>query len=350
MRRVRRDKDSLMGHTIKDIALEAGVSIATVSRAITGEEGVSEETRERILKIAESLNYYPNLSARSLVSKKLNVIGAIISETSEFAFSNPYYAEILKGIGKKARDFGFYPLVCFTGDESYSLIFQQRLAAGIIVVANRIDDPRIKEAWDMRIPLVLIPGDPNNIRIPSVDVDNIDGAFQAVDYLVGLGHKRIAFINGLTASKYSVERLIGYSRALQKHKLPFQEKFVLESDFTQEGGYNSMKTLLSKKNPPTAVLVINDYSTMGVLKAALEMDFRVPEDVSVIGFGDVYFASMTTPPLTTIRAPFQKVGEEAVSMLLRIVQEERISRKHVILPVSLVIRKSTAPISKKRKK
>jgi LacI family transcriptional regulator len=335
--------------TIKDIARKARVSVATVSRTLTGKSGMSAETRERILQISKSLNYYPNLRARGLVAKRPDVLGIVISRTSEFAFSNPFYAEILKGIGKKARESGQYLLFSFQGEEGYARMFQNGLAAGIIVVTNRIDDPQLQEAWNMKVPIVLIPGFPWRQPIPSVDGDSMNGGLKAVNYLAKLGHHRIGILNGPPNSKYSIERLAGYRKALAKNRLPLRKEWIYEFDFTQEGGYEGMRKFLSMPEVPTAVLMINDYSAMGALRAAKEMGYRVPEDVSIIGYGDVPFASMIEPPLTTIRVPYQQMGEEAAGMLLKLIQGKRISRKQLVLPIDLVIRQSTASPPRQRR-
>ena len=332
-----------MAATIKDIAQEAGVSIATVSRTLNKEDGVGPKTRQKIQAIARKLKYFPNLQARSLVIRRPNAIGIIIPRTSEFAFSNPYYAEILKGISRRARESEYYLVFSIAGEDSYAKIFHHQLAAGIIVLANRTDDSRIDEAWKMKVPMILIPGDSNKLYLPSVDIDNFEGAFQAVDYLAGLGHCRIAFLNGLMNSKYSTERLLGYHKALEKYRLPYIANLVESLDFTQEAARVGMKRLLSLKKPPTAVLVMNDYSAMGALRAAKDMGWRVPEDISIIGFGDVPFASMIDPPLTTIREPFQEMGYEAADRLLKMIQGDRLSQRHLIFPNELVIRQSTAP-------
>jgi LacI family transcriptional regulator len=344
------DKRPPLGVTIKDIALKAAVSAATVSRALNKQEGMSGETRERILRIARRLNYFPNLQARGLVAKKPDALGIVIPRTSEYAFSNPYYGEILKGIGNKTRESGQYLVFSFSREESYTRMYQHRLAAGIIVLANRMDDPWIRESVNMKVPMILIPGDPHQKRIPSVDGNNLDGAFQAVEHLVRLGHRQIAFLNGPMNSKYSRERLAGYQEALEKNRLPWQKHLVRQSNFTQQGGYENMKKFLSLKEPPTAVLVINDFSAMGALWAAKEMGCRVPEDVSIVGFGDIPFACMTAPPLTTVREPFQQMGYEAAGMLLRIVQGKRLSPRNLVLPVDLVVRETTAPPPNRRRK
>jgi len=328
--------------TIIDIALEANVSTGTVSRAINGEKGMSAETRERILSIARRLDYHPNLQARGLVAKQPNAIGIVIPQTADFALSNPYYTEILKGIEGKAKERGLYLVLSFSRDESYARIYQNRLAAGIIVLANRINDRWVDEVYRMKVPLVLIPGDPNRKRIPSVDQDNADGCFQAVNYLFAMGHRRIAFFNGPADSKYSIDRFLGYQRAMEKHQLPIQNELIQNSDFSQQGGYEGMRKLLARKNPPTAFLIINDYSAIGALRVAKEMGFRVPEDISIIGSGDIPFASMVDPPLTTIHAPYHALGQRAVEMLLQIIRGKRLSPRHQTLPVELVVRKSTS--------
>jgi LacI family transcriptional regulator len=332
-----------MAITIKDVARQAGVSIATVSRVMNEVEGVSPKTREGILKIASGLHYYANFQARGLVAQKPEAIGIVIPQTSEHAFSNPYYAEILKGIGAKTNESGQYIVLSLLREENYARLYHHSLAAGIIVLANRINDPGIEEARKMKTPMVLIPGDPQKMDIPSVDGDNADGILQAVDYLCALGHRSIAILYGPMDSKYSVERLSAFRRALRKNRVTCREGFLAQYDFTQQDAYVQMKRLLALESPPTAVLLMNDYGAMGGLRAVKEMGYGVPQDISILGFGDVPFASMTDPPLTTVREPFQEMGYQAANMLLKLIQGKRFAPKHVVLPVELVIRKSTAP-------
>lgn len=336
--------------TIKEIAKIAGVSAATVSRSLSGKAGMSNETRERILKICNLLNYHPNLSARSLVTKKTDVFEIVIPQTEGFAFSNPFYAEVMKGIGEKARESKQYFITSFARGSSYTRIYQHGLVGGIIVLANRIDDPRLEEACQMKVPMVLIPGCRDRKDIPSVDVDNVGGAFMAVNHLADLGHKRIAFLNGPMNSKYSIERLTGYRNALKKNGLPFEEELVFGFDLTPEGGYRVMMKALSIPIPPTAAFVMHDHSTMGVLLAAKKMGFRVPEDISIVGFGDVPFAAMTDPPLTTIKEPFRKLGYEAAEILLKLIHKKNLGKQHIVLPVELVVRESSAPPPKGSKR
>jgi len=336
--------------TIKDIAKAAEVSIGTVSRALNNAKGMTQETRERILAIAKSLNYQPNLQARGLVGGRPNALGIVIPQMHEIAFSNPFFAEILIGIGKKAREAGQYLVFSIAGNESYTRMFHQHLVAGMIVLANRIDDPWVEEAYRSKVPILLIPGNLPPSNIPSVDFDNIDGAFQAVDYLAKIGHRRIAFLSGPANLKFGIDRLTGFRNALKKNGIPNQKDLVWEFDATQQGGYKVMKDLLALDVPPTAVLVLNDFSAMGVLRAAKESGLEVPRDISIIGFGDVPFASMTDPPLTTVREPFHEMGYRAADMLLKIIEGKKLSCRSVRLPVELVVRNSTAPPGKSKRR
>lgn len=329
--------------TIKDIARKAGVSIATVSRAINQEEGLSSATRERVLGISRQLHYYPNLQARGLVACKPEAVGIVIPQSSKFALSNPFYNEVLKGIGAKINEQEQYLVLSFLQRENYARMYHSRLAAGLIVLANRIDDPGIEEARKSRVPLVLIPGDPLKKDIASVDADHYDGVRQSVNHLIQLGHREIGLLRGPMNSKYTIERLDAFRRVLKRRALPFREEWVIEYDFTPEGAYAGMKKLFAKGKLPTGLLLMNDFSAMGVIRAAEDMGYGVPEDISVIGFGDTPLAPLIDPPLTTVRENFQEMGYQAADRLLKMIRGKRVGAKHVILPVELIVRKSTAP-------
>ncbi len=191
--------------------------------------------------------------------------------------------------------------------------------------------------------MVLIPGDPLKTDVPSVDGDNYDGVRQAVEHLIQLGHREIAILPGPMNSKYSLERVDAFRRIVKQNALPFREDWLVEYDFTPDGAYAGMKKIISLGNPPTGLLLMNDFSAVGVVRAAEEMGYRVPEDLSIIGFGDIPLAAMTHPSLTTVREPFQEMGYQAADKLLKMIQGKRVSPKHVILPVELIIRKSTVP-------
>ena len=336
--------------TIKDIAQKAGVSNATVSRAINREEGLNPATRERILAIARQLQYYPNLQARGLVARRPEAVGIVIPHSSEFALSNPFYSEVLKGIGSKINKEKQYLVLSFLQRENYARMYHSRLAAGLIVLGNRIDDPGIEEARKNQVPLVLIPGDPLKNDVASVDADHYDGVRQAVNHLIQLGHREIGLLRGPMNSKYSTERLDAFRRVLKRHALPYHEEWVIEYDFTPEGAYAGVKKHFSNGILPTGLLLMNDFSAMGVLRAFEEMGCAVPEDISIIGFGDVPLATLIDPALTTVREPFKEIGYQAADNLLKMIRGKRVGAKHVVLPVELIVRKSTAPPPSKKRR
>jgi LacI family transcriptional regulator len=329
--------------TIDDIAAKAGVSIASVSRALNQEPGIGEKTRARILKLIKQLNYHPNAYAQGLATKTPNAIGIVSPRFSEFAFSNPFYTETIKGIENRAREFGKFLAFSFGGEKNYTQLIYQRLAAGLIVVGNRVGDPWLKKAQVEKIPLILIPGDPSQPEIPSVDFDNTEAGVKSVAHLLDLGHRKIGLINGSPFSKYSIDRLEGYKKKLIETHLPIREDFILYTDFTPEDAYLAMRKLLSLSDPPTAVLVINDHCVLGAMRAAREMKYRIPGDISIVGSGDVQLSTLTSPALTTIREPFYEIGRESADRLIKILQKKRVSPRHFVLPAELIIRNSTGP-------
>jgi len=332
-----------MAVTLKEVALAGGVSPATVSRALSDNPAISHKTRERIKQIAEELHYIPNMHARGLITKKTNVLGIVITRTAEFAFSNPFYGEILKGMGRKAREKGLYLLFSFDRQD-YSSMFRLGLVQGIIVLGNRTDDPEIQHCWQKKIPMVLIPGYRGMQAIPSVGADSERAAILSVEYLEKLGHRNIAILNGLPTSRFSLDYFAGYRKAFALKHLPLRKKWVGETDFTKESAYRIMLQILSLPEKPTAVLAVSDYTALGALRAAQEMGYRVPQELSIIGRGDVPFASMTEPPLTTVRVLYDRIGEEAINMIVNISDGKLTSKKkHVLLPVELVLRQSTGP-------
>jgi LacI family transcriptional regulator len=336
--------------TIDDIAAKAGVSIASVSRALNQEPGIGEKTRARILKLVKRLNYHPNAHAQGLATKTLNAIGIVSPRFSEFAFSNPFYTETIKGIENRAREFGKFLAFSFGGEKNYTQLIYQGLAAGLIVVGNRVGDPWLKRAQVQKIPLILIPGDPSEPEIPSVDFDNIESAVKSVAHLLDLGHRKIGLINGSPFSKYSIDRFEGYKKKLKETNLPIREEFILYTDFTPDDAHVAMRKLLSLSDPPTAVLVINDHCALGVMRAAREMNYRIPGDISIVGSGDVQFSTLTSPTLTTIREPFYEIGRESADRLIRVLQKKRISPRHLVLPAELIVRNSTGPPGQKKRK
>ncbi|GAB6117307.1 LacI family DNA-binding transcriptional regulator [Thermoanaerobacter brockii subsp. lactiethylicus] len=336
-----------MAVTIKDIAKYAGVSVTTVSRALNGYPDVSEETRERIKKIAEQLNYTPNSLARGLVTNKTHTVGLIVSELIKPGAYHPFFLEVLAGI-KAGLKKDKYDLILFTVDPesqdttSYEKLCNDRKVEGAIVEGLKLSDPYIEEIKRTQIPTVLIDIPILTDKVGYVSSDNVRAAFEATSYLIKLGHRNIGFINGHDDAAVSFERLEGYKKALEKNNIPYKEEYVVFDDFTQEGGYNSFKTLVFEHPEITAVFHASDLMAIGSFKAAKDLGMKVPEDISIVGFDDIELASLISPGLTTIRQDTFKMGYNAAKHLLSIIKGEK--PQHILIPHKLVIRDSARKI------
>lgn len=331
---------------IKYVARLANVSPATVSRVINKKPGVAKITQERILELVNWVGYTPNLLARGLVGKKFNGIALVIPRTAQFVFSNPFYPEVLKAIGELVNQYQYHLLLSFAEEDSYASIYRYGVARGVIVISNRLYDPKIDELAKERIPTVLIPGLLDPSKFPSVDVDNVGGGFQAAQHLISLGHERIAFLGGARDSKYYIERLAGFRKAFQENRLLIDEELIIETDFSQLKGFDAMENLLRLKEPPTAVFCINDVTAFGALLAINKNHLKVPDEISLVGFGDTPLTPIINPPLTTVREPIFDIGVCAVRMLNDLINGNKRASWNIILPVELVIRSSTKELKK----
>ncbi|ADL08468.1 LacI family DNA-binding transcriptional regulator [Thermosediminibacter oceani] len=330
--------------TIKDIALLAGVSVTTVSRALNGYSDVSEATRQKIKKIAEELNYTPNSIARGLVMKKTNTVGLVVSEIIKPGVYHPFFLEVLSGI-KAALHKSGYDIILFTvdpesqGKTSYERLCKERKVDGTIVQGLKLSDPYIEQIKSTDIPTVLIDIPILTERVGYVSSDNVKGAFDAVNYLVQIGHSEIGFINGHKDAAVSIERLEGYRKALEHHGIPYDERYVAYGDYTQQSGAEAFKELLREIPQITAVFCASDLMAVGALKAAGEMGKKVPGEISIVGFDDIELATIITPNLTTIRQEKYRIGYKAAELLLSIIRGEK--PRHVVVPHRLVVRQST---------
>lgn len=329
--------------TIKDIAQHAGVSYSTVSRAINNKNGVKPDVREKVLKIAEELNYFPHSSAKALVQKKVGVIGVIIPQTSEFAFQNPFYSHILLGVSNVANSNDCQLMLSINNHVDFASLYYRRQVDGIIVIANRIHDTNLVELHEKGIPVIAVPGFPTNsgVSLPSVNSENARSIYRAVNYLIGLGHKRIAFILGEMDSLYSLERLDAFQKAFTDKGLAYDRNLVKESNFSKTAGFRLMGELLDLPDPPTAVLCMNDSITPGALHQIHSRNLRVPKDISVLAIGCSNMYELFNPPLTTIKTPAIEMGRMAAGLLLQTIDGVPLAQKNLFLDSDLVIREST---------
>lgn len=326
--------------TILDVARLARVSPATVSRVLNNSHPVSAQTRERVLQAIEALHYHPNALARGLLKRQTAILGVLVPDVS-----NPYYSVILRGIEDEARLHGYSVLVCNTDRDpsrhvQYLRTLRERRADGIIVAGGQLDREAVNFLRRTEMKVVAIGR--HLVAVPSVRVDNVAAASEATRYLISLGHRRIATITGPAGSLTAADRLEGYRRALAEAGIPFDPQYVVEGSFRAEGGYEGTKHLFTLSTPPTAILAGNDRMAFGAIRALHEMGFRVPQDVSIVGFDDTLVARYTVPALTTVAIPMYDLGRKAAFLLFARLQGKR-TPMVTVLPTELRIRESTGP-------
>ncbi len=305
--------------TIQDVADLAGVSIATVSRVMNNSaHRVSRDTRARVLRAIRELDYRPNALAKGLLIKKTMTIGIVIPD-----ISNPYYAEIVRGIQDTADNAGYAVILQNTDRKKdrilrYVYLLREKLADGVIFSGGAIHFPELLAALGELRERVVVIGR-YDTDLPAVRVDNEGGALQATEHLAALGHRRIAFIGGPSVSTTIQDRLKGYRRALLQNGIEADRGLIKQSTLTLEGGYRAAGELLAQPGAPTAILAASDQMSFGAVRAVREAGLRVPEDVSVIGFDNLPLSACFTPPLTTVSIPRHDLGVAAVEMLLNLI-------------------------------
>lgn len=330
--------------TIIDVAREAGVSYGTVSRVINDSPNVKEETRERVKEVIDRLGFVGNRNARSLVSGKSHVIGLLIPD-----LGTAYIGEIIRGIDYELESIQ-YNLMLYTThrremkESGYISSLIQSGVDGVILILPRNPAIYLEKLRSLNFPYVLVDHQGIDEQGPAVGATNYQGAFDATEYLLELGHRRIAFITGTMDLGCSQERLLGYKAALQKHQIPFTPEWVIEGDFEQATGYSGAQTLMSLVNRPTAIFASNDMMAFGVMNAVRDMGLKIPGDISVIGFDDIFQSSQTMPGLTTVRQPLEQMGREATRMLIAMMKENTIKPGKIELPTRLVTRDSCKPL------
>jgi DNA-binding LacI/PurR family transcriptional regulator len=340
---VRRRPRGSTAATIKAVAARADVSIATVSRAFVSPDSVSHETRSRVLEAARALNYRPSRAARTLRGHTSQAIGVMIPD-----LQNPFFTDVVCGIDAVLQPAG-YTLLLANADETtgreHSILsmFRGEGVAGVIFVPINASKDHYRQLLAPPVQAVAVDRMPANIRVDLVTVDNAEGTRVGVAHLVAMGHQRIALLGGPSKHSTAVERERGYHQALHAADLPARTDFVYRGDFRESGGYAGIHALLSQTEPPTAVFVANNLMTLGALRALHELGKRIPEDVALVGFDDMPWATSLHPSLTAVAQPAQEIGSSAAELLLdRIARPDRPIR-HVILETRLVVRASSGP-------
>ena len=328
--------------TIDEIAKLAGVSKTTVSRVLNNKPDVSESTRQHILELIAEYDFQPNVFAKSISLQKSYNIGLIIPHEVDHIFANQFYVEVLRGVSTEVDQAGYYLLVVYPHDHNFVDIYKQKKIDGFVLMSpGRFHRSIIETLQAAEAPFISTAKMYGQEQMVFVDVDNYYGATLAIDHLVSLGHKRIAFI-GKPALTSSQDRLEGYKATLERYGLPFDESLVKVSESSStNSGYQAMQELLKQGRPISAVFLANDVMSIGAIKALEDNGKRVPEDVSVVGFDDILLARYSKPPLTTIRQPAFQKGRLAAKMLIEFL-ENKTQPESITLDVELVIRNSTA--------
>lgn len=329
--------------TIDEIARLAGVSKTTVSRVLNNKPDVKPETRELILNFISKYGYQPNAFAQAISLQKSQTVGLIIPYNADYIFSNPFYSEVIRGVSTETTRRGYHLLLCYTHEENYVDIYKQRRVEGFIIISpGSIHKEIIRKLSQIEAPFVTTSQISGEDGLNYVDIDNFYGASLAIEHLISLGHQKIGFICGQEYLTSSQDRMSGYVSALTKNNLPFQDSLVKRGDGSIESGYQKMFELIDQD--VTAVFVSCDIMAMGAVKAIKEKNLKIPYDISVVGFDDIPLAQIIEPPLTTIKQPAYEKGESAASMLIDLVEgKEAIGNK--ILPVDIIVRKSTGKLS-----
>jgi LacI family transcriptional regulator len=327
--------------SIKDVARAAGVSIASVSRVLSGKPGVGTETAERIRKVIEEMDYRPNLGARGLVKRSTGNIAVVVPRGS-FILNNPFFSTILEGVAKGIDQTDYNMLMSFTSAQQKRLLETQSVD-GIILFSPRNEELNLEWLKSIGLPIVVIGSYLEESPFPCVRPDDENGIKQAVNALFQLGHREIGIMNGPLSSMHSIRCLDGYKSAMLELGLNYSDENVFEmEEFDVFKATKGMAEFLNEHRKITGVVCSSDYLAMGVIKAATLAGMRVPEDLSVIGADDVPLSDFMTPALSTVHVDLLGIGKRATSILMDLLQGKQIRKKDVVFKMEYIERATTS--------
>lgn len=310
-----------MAKNIRDIARAAGVSSTTVSRVLNGSGYVKEETKAVVLSIIKEFNYTPSAVARSLSKNETNTIGVIIPD-----IENPFFGEVIKGISSLADEKNLNIILCNTNEDVskeikfLNMLKGQRILGIIITPTNdthEFNNKQLTVLENIGIPIVLVDRDVKHSNFDGVFIDNIKGAYEAINALINEGHRKIAIITGPNSSKPGRDRLIGYKKALRMNDIEFDERYLFYGDFRFDSGYECTQKILKMEDRPTAILACNNMMNLGCIKAIYENKLRIPEDMAIIGFDQVQMLDVVGLNISVISRSNTEMGKTAMELLLK---------------------------------
>ncbi|MBF8983529.1 LacI family DNA-binding transcriptional regulator [Lutibacter sp. B2] len=331
--------------TIKDVAKRAGVSISTVSRVINSSKPVSSEIHQKVSSIIEETGYVPNPIARSLVMKKSRLIGVLVPDVSNF-----FIGEILNGIEEIGKMYNYDIILCNTyGDLEEEIKYLNLLSAkqveGIVFMTWKLQEKLVNYISKMETPVVLINRNSKDLDIPSVSIDNFKAAYEMTNYLIENGHEKIALIrNTVDKDAFGFDLYRGYEKALKEHKIPIDERLIRYGYFELKKSYEITKDFIDENILPTAIFASSDVMAIGAINCLLDHGYKVPDEVSVVGFNDINLASIYRPNLTTIHQPIYDIGAVAIRMIIKKINKEPLESNVSILPHMLIERASSKRI------
>jgi LacI family transcriptional regulator len=328
---------------IRDVAKLAEVSPITVSRVINKHGYVSTETRERVERAIDQLNYIPNSLSQSLRYQKTDMVTLMVSDVT-----NPFWTTVTRGVEDVCLQHGLNVILCNTDEDSgklarYVHTLMKRQVDGFIIAVTGNDNALIHQIEDNQIPVILVDRTLHGVRSPAVYSDNEGGAYALTQHLIQLGHRHIALISGSVVQSTSIQRINGYRKALAEAGIERQQ--VIAGRYSQHSGYNVAKQVFSGGAPyPTALIAGNNFIALGALRALEECNLRVPQDVSLVAFDDKQYQIFPKPFLTTAVQDSYRLGQEAAALLIgQMRAEHKLSVPDVVLPIEIILRESTAP-------
>lgn len=334
--------------TLKDVARKAGVSVATASRVLGGYGYASQRARSQVLRAARLLDYTSNAVARGMVKRRTHTIGVIVSDNA-----NPFFATVVRGIEDVVRAHGYAVILC-NADENpakedvYLRLLREKQVDGLLLASSGPPTPHLRRWLRAGLPLVLIDRRLRGVAADAALVDNRDGARAAVRHLIALGHRRIGIISGPPQVFTGQERLAGYYEALREQGIEPEADLVRVGDFKPHSGHQLAREFVRMPHRPTALFVANNLMTIGALTALKELGVAIPQEMAVVGFDDMEWASILTPPLTAVAQPAYVLGTSAAQLFIQRLEHPHRPPQEVVLKTRLVVRQSCGALLRGR--
>ncbi len=328
--------------TIYDVAREAGVSMATVSRVVNGNPNVKPTTRKKVLEAIERLGYRPNAVARGLASKKTTTVGVIIPDISSI-----FFAELARGIEDIATMYKYNIILCNSDQNKSKEIhlintLLEKQVDGIVFMGAHITEEHVEEFKRSPVPIVLAATVDTNEIVPSVNIDYKQAVLDVINTLIENGHKHIGMVTGpLDDPINGYQKFAGYREAIEKAGLPFREELVVIGDYSYDSGIDAMGAFLELEEKPTAIFAATDEMALGIIHAAQDKGYSIPEDFEVIGFDNTRLAVMVRPTLSTVVQPIYDIGAVSMRLLTKYMNKEEVEDHIVVLPHRIEYRQST---------